>query len=161
MDIYTNQNGKGIDFGEINFNLRRRAYRFLGVGSGRAVFDMGDKYVVKVARNKRGYGQNKAEYNIAIGDDTQLFAKIHGVSENYKLLVMEKAERIQDISYVWDYYNVKSNRELYDLKEFQDISNKYGLMLRDFGRRVNWGKINGRPVIIDYGFTKEVYKKYY
>lgn len=150
-----------VDFEQIALNIRRRSYKCIGVGSGRIVFDLGNKYVVKVAKNVRGIAQNESEYKIALDDDTQLFAKILHASERFRFLIMEKAEKIKNISYVWNYYNVKNNEELYQLKELQDISRKYNLVLRDFGRTANWGQINGKPIIIDYGFTQQVCKKFY
>ena len=59
------------------------------------------------------------------------------------------------------YYKVKNVRELYHLKELQEISHDFNLVLKDLGRGSNWGQIDNRPVIIDYGFTMEVRKKYY
>jgi hypothetical protein len=159
--INQQDNCTNIDFKQISLNLRRRTYKYIGSGSGRVVFDLGNQYVVKAARNKKGIGQNEAEYKIALADKSELFAKIPCVSDGYRLLIMEKAEKVRDISFVWKYFNVKNNKELFQLEEFQDISSTHHLLLRDFGRHVNWGKINGRPVIIDYGFTKEVFKKYF
>jgi hypothetical protein len=74
---------------------------------------------------------------------------------------MEKAIKIKDIFYVWKYFNVKNNKELYQVKELQNISSIYGLLLIDLRRPVNWGMLNGRPVIIDYGYTNEVRRRYY
>lgn len=149
------------DFKEIILNIVRRVYKCIGVGSGRLVFDLGNEYVVKVAKNIRGIAQNEAEYKIAVTSDTYLFAKILRASESFRFLIMEKTEKIQSISFVWNYFNVKSNKELFKIKELQDISRKYKLEIRDLGRAKNWGQINGKPIIIDYGFTKEISKKLY
>jgi len=59
------------------------------------------------------------------------------------------------------YFNVKSNRELYNVGEIRYISSEYNLLMADLYRPVNWGRINARPVIIDFGFTRRVRKKYY
>ena len=74
---------------------------------------------------------------------------------------MEKADKINDISYVWDYFNVSNKRELFNIDELQKIKKDYNLILGDFGKKSSWGTINGRPVIIDYGFTINVRNKYY
>ena len=151
-----------VDFKEIALNIRRRNYEYIGAGSGRKVFDLGNGYVVKAAKNIRGIAQNQAEYKISLtADDNDLFLKILNVSEGFRLLIMEKAEKVRSISYVWNYFNVKSNKELYKVKELQDISSKYDLVLRDFGSPNNWGRVGDRPVIIDYGFTQQVRKKFY
>jgi len=152
---------KNVDFMQISINLKRKAYKFIGMGSGRLVFDMGNGYVVKVARNQKGIGQNKAEYKVALVDDSDLFAKILSVSEGFQFVIMDKADKIKDITFVWDYFNVKNNHELCQTKKLQDISSRYGLLFSDLTRAVNWGQINGKPVIIDYGFTREVRRRFY
>jgi hypothetical protein len=131
------------------------------MGSGRKVFDLGNGYVVKAARSQRGIGQNEAEYKIALTDKSGLFANIPRVSERFTFLIMDKADRIKDINYVWNYFNVKNNQELYQIQKIQDISSKYGLLLWDLGRAVNWGQINGKPIIIDYGYTQDVRRRFY
>jgi hypothetical protein len=150
-----------VDFKQISLNIKKRVYKYLGTGSGRIVFDLENGYVVKVARNKKGIAQNEAEYKIALEDESGLFAKIANVSERFSLLIMEKAKRIYDISVVWKYFHVRSNRELYHLSELQDICKKYNLEIKDFGRAVNWGQIDGKIIIIDYGFTQQVRKRFY
>lgn len=153
--------GNNFDFDRIFINIKRGVYRCIGMGSGRVVFDLGNGYVVKAARNQRGIAQNEAEYKIALADNSSLFAKIPGVSEGFVLLVMAKAERIKDISFVWKYFNVKNNQELIEVKKIRDISQRNGLLFYDLVRPVNWGQIDGKPVVIDYGFTREVYRRYY
>lgn len=150
-----------IDFDEISLNIKNRAYPIIGSGSGRLVLDLGNGYVVKKAKNKKGLAQNMAEHRIASMDHSNLFAKIVAVSEDFIYLVMEKAMKIYHISVVWKFFNVKNNRELFRLKEFCDIMTKYNLLFSDLRRSINWGLINDRPVIIDYGFTREVKHRYY
>lgn len=74
---------------------------------------------------------------------------------------MEKANKIEDLSYVRKYYNVKTNKELFQIRELREFYESNDLLLPDLYRPVNWGIIDGRPVIIDYGFTKYVRRKYY
>jgi hypothetical protein len=74
---------------------------------------------------------------------------------------MEKAEKLLLFSEVLNYFKVKSNTELFKLKEFRQITKEYGLLEPDLLRTKNWGTINGRPVIIDYGFTLRVRNFYY
>lgn len=150
-----------VDFEQIILNIKRGVYRFIGSGSGRRVFDLENGYVVKVAKNKRGVAQNEAEQQIALADDTDLFAKIAQVSDDHILLIMEKADKIRGISDVWKYFNVKSNRELFQLKELRESYSKYNLLLSDLSRSDNWGKIDEKLVIIDYGFTWKVKRRYY
>lgn len=146
---------------QIITNIRRGYYKYIGSGSCRKVYDLDNGYVVKVAKNRAGIAQNKAEYTISRHDYSNLFAKVTQVSNDFKFLIMEKAEKINDISYVWDYFNVSNKRELFNIDELQKIKKDYNLILGDFGKTSSWGTINGRPVIIDYGFTINVRNKYY
>lgn len=148
-------------FDYIMMNLKYGYYRYIGSGSCRDVFDLGNGYVVKVARNMAGVAQNKSECKISYGDNSSLFAKVVQASNDFRLLIMEKAEKINNISYIFRYFNVRNEKELVNLEELQRIKRYHNLVLGDFERKSSWGKINGRPVIIDYGFTKEVSEKYY
>lgn len=148
-------------FDSIRINLKWGKYKYIGSGSCRDVFDLGNGFVVKIAKNRAGIAQNKAEYRISQRDNSGIFARIVQASNNFDLLIMEKAEKLYNIEYVWLYFNVRNEKELVDLPEFQNIKRKYNLVLGDFERKSSWGIINGRPVIIDYGFTKYVSRKYY
>jgi len=111
-----------VDFDQIIANVRDGAYKSIGSGSGRRVFDLENGYVVKVAKNKKGFAQNEAEYQISSASNSALFAKVLQISEDYRMLIMQKAEKIKHISEVWEYFNVKSNRELYNVGEIYLIS---------------------------------------
>lgn len=150
-----------FDFILLESGLKNREYRYIAEGSGRRVYDLNNGYVVKVAKNPRGTAQNEAEFSISKKSHTKIFSNVLAASKDYRFLIMEKAERIRNIYYVMTYYKVKNVRELYHLKELQEISHDFNLVLRDLGRGSNWGQIDNRPVIIDYGFTMEVRKKYY
>jgi len=150
-----------VNYDKINFNLREGKYRYIGSGSGRQVFDLENGYVVKVAKNRKGIAQNQVEYEIALTDDSNLFAKIPNVSKDYKLLIMEKAERMKSFSDVFIYFNVKSYRELFHLEPIKYNLSKHNLIPQDLTRITNWGKVNNRPVIVDYGFNRSVRRKYY
>ena len=150
-----------IVFNEIMLNITRGYYRYIGSGSGRKVFDLENGYVIKIAKNKAGIAQNKSEYKISSKDHSNLFAKVIQASDDFRLLIMQKADKINNISYVWKYFNATSEREFFNSKELQNIKRSYNLLLDDFARKSSWGLINGRPVIIDYGFTREVKERYY
>ncbi len=150
-----------FDFEQIAENLRNQSYTYLGSGSGRKVFDMGNGFAVKVAKNRKGIAQNKAEYDICKSGAPDVFARIIKVSEHFDLLIMEKAEKLEDFSVVLKHFNVRNFKELFKLKEFRELSYTYGLLPDDLVRRDSWGTINGTPVIIDYGFTAQVRNRYY
>ena len=150
-----------FDFEQIDSGIRKRTYKNIGSGSGRIVFDLKNGYVVKLAKNKKGFAQNETEFYISSIARSKIFAEIPQISQDFRLLIMEKAEKIKNISYVWKYFNVKSNKALFELEELKYLTYKYNLLQYDLKRVVNWGKIDNRPVIIDYGFTVDVKKKYY
>lgn len=150
----------GIDFKYIIKNLNQNKYRLIGSGSGRHVYDLDNGYVVKVAKNKRGFVQNKAEYQIASSNHSPVFAKIVAVSDDFECLIMEKADRIMSFSVIFQYYHVRNYRELFRLDEFKDFPKKYNLLFADLRRRSSWGLVKGKPVIIDFGFTREVSRYY-
>ena len=142
-------------------NMRQGNYIYIGSGSSRNVFDLGNGYVMKVAKNIAGIAQNKSEYRISLIDSSNLFADVIRVSKGFDILVMRKAYRIKKFSDILDYYKVRSQEELFNLEKFRNIQYKYNLLYGDLSRVSSWGIINGRPIIIDYGFTREVREKYY
>jgi len=159
-----------VDFEQIYTGLQRGVYRRIGSGSGRMVFDMGDgRYAVKAAKNRRGIAQNKTEHTIALdisenpasNNHAHIFAKTAGISNDNRLLIMEKAEKIYKMPEVWRCFKVRSNREFINLKEIKEIIKRYDLVPIDLIRAGSWGKIGGRCVVIDYGFTWKVKRKYY
>lgn len=142
-------------------NTKRKKYRYIGSGSSRKVFDLGNGYVLKVAKNKAGIAQNKMEYKISLTDSSNLFAKVIQASENFNALIMEKADKITDFSYVCSYFKAENILEVLTLKEFQNLYYRYNLLLNDLCRTSSWGIINEKPVVIDYGFTREIKERYY
>lgn len=142
-------------------HLSTGAYPLLGSGSGRKVYDLHNGAVLKAAKNAKGHAQNQVESIISEMDDSTLFAKVLFISSDNHYLIMEKAKTISDFSYVRDYFHVKTNKELFQLNDLKYISHKYNLLISDLCRPVNWGILDSRPVIIDYGFTGRIRRKYY
>ena len=149
------------DLKQLKMDLESGNYRCIGSGSGRRVFDIDSEYVVKVAKNKKGKAQNLVEKNIWEATQSNLLAEVSRISDDYKLLFMAKAEEIESMTYVREYFHVKNNRELFQLEDLKEIVRNYHLMLEDLCKKTSWGIINSRPVIIDYGYTVEVRRKYY
>jgi hypothetical protein len=148
-------------FDDIKWNINRGYYKYIGSGSCREVFDLRNGCVMKIAKNRAGIAQNKSEYKISAKDHSYLFAKVIQAPNDFTLLIMKKADKIYDISCVLEYFDVTSKEELLSLKELKNISKKYKLILGDLARESSWGIIDGRLVIIDYGFTKKVQERYY
>lgn len=153
-------NGMRFDTDQIISNIEKRQYRYIGAGTGRKVYDLENGYVAKLAMNFKGVAQNKAEFGIASGSRCRLFARVLLVSRDYSLLIMERADRVYSMSEVRQYFNVRNNKELFQLKEFRDIIT-YELSMAELCRPVNWGMIRNKPVIVDFGFTRDVKERYY
>lgn len=150
-----------IDWSAIINNLSNGAYPLLGSGSGRRVYDLRNGTALKAAKNIKGHAQNQVESIISEMDDSDLFAKVLFISSDNHYLIMEKAEPVANFSDICSYFHVKTNRELFQLSDFNYIPHKYNLLVNDLCRPVNWGIIHGRPVIIDYGFTGRIRRRYY
>lgn len=150
-----------IDFNDIIYNIANGEYRYIGSGSSRTVFDMRNGFVIKVAKNIKGIAQNKVEYEISNDDYTNLFANVYYASENYKYLIMEKAIPIKREIEFLRYFGINNRKELASIEEIKDIQYRYNLVFADLYKLTSWGKVKGRIVLIDYGYTKEIYDKYY
>ena len=116
---------------------------------------MKNGYVIVENNIKAGIAQNEVEYNISFDDNSSLFAKVIEISHDFKFLIMKKANKIYYFSDVLKYFKVSSSQFI-RLKELQTIRWNYNLLLGDLCRKSSWGIIDGKPVIIDYGFTREV-----
>ena len=84
----------------IMFGINKGLYKYIGGGSSRKVFNLNNGYVVKIAKNNAGIEQNKAEVSISNKDKSGIFAKVVQFAQNYEYIVMRKAHKIKDISYI-------------------------------------------------------------
>lgn len=149
------------DFDELRKKVKNKEYKLIGSGSSRLVYDLNNGYVLKVAKDIRGLNQNEAENKIYQSCKSTFFAEIIEVSENNVFLVMPKAKKIKNINTVLKYYKKRNIQALLlDTLLDEDIgANSIGK--GDLKRASNWGIIDGVPLIIDYGLTKSIFKKYY
>lgn len=149
-----------VNFEAIHKAITQEKLPVIGIGSGRIVYDLRNGYVVKKAKNKRGLAQNKAEFRIAAAGRSPLIANVMSVSMDYKYLIMEKAEKIRSLEPVCSFHNVSNLKELFRKEYFSRFIRNNELLLPDLYRKSSWGIISGRPVLVDYGFTKDV-RRYY
>ncbi|MBE5960327.1 MAG: hypothetical protein E7256_02900 [Lachnospiraceae bacterium] len=141
------------DFDGMLYKLQHNRLRFLGAGSSRKVFDIGDGYVVKVAKNYRGLNQNQMEYMIFDNENTKILTPVLAISEDNRFLIMKKGDRIRNFYPVLQYYEARNMRELTSRPVFQMLTTKYMLAGGDLVRTSSWGIVNGVPMLIDYGFS--------
>ena len=150
-----------IEFNNMQWDTRDGKLIYIGSGSGRAVYDMGNGYVIKAARNKKGLAQNRVEHTIYMEEQSPLLAQIIDAAENYDYVIMRKAEHIYSRSYIQGYLRNVMIGEYPAGYELQRIMDKYGLILADIRRSSSWGLIDDKLVLIDYGFTWGVKRTYY
>ena len=134
-------------------------YPFIGRGSARTVYDLQNGYVAKVARNRKGIAQNKAEYSIFQREGSYMLAPISYMYDDYYVIIMQKAEPL--------FSKRELKRELkiaygpYFFDEIDDLLYRNHLLWGDIKRINSWGYLDNRPVLVDYGFTDEVRNRYY
>ncbi len=150
------------NYNKIIADIKSGKYSLMGTGSSRIVYDLNDGFVVKIAKDIRGIFQNEAEHKTYLSHKSNLFAEVMAVSEDNRLLIMPKAKKIKNIRPVLKYYNARSIKSLFnhDKLIISDIQDN-GLSTNDLYRVSSWGFINNVPLIIDYGLTHSIYKKFY
>jgi len=140
-------------------HFRNDDFLCLGNGSARTVYDLNDGYVAKIARNKMGFAQNRVEYQISMEEENHLLAKTVLMYDDYQINVMQKVEQIKS--------NCELKKQLwraygpYYFDDVKKLVNRYDLVIGDLKRHTSWGMLEGRPVLIDYGLTYDVRKRYY
>ncbi len=149
------------NFDEIISKIRSGEYKPIGFGSCRRVYDLNDGYVVKVARDIRGIDQNRTENSIYQSRKSGFFAEVAAISDNNRLLVMAKAQKIRNMSAVFQYYKVRNLSSLVRINNFTEDIKNHRLSRGDLVRASSWGIVDNIPVMIDYGLTQNIYIKYY
>jgi hypothetical protein len=157
----------------------------LSSGSSRIVFVLPDNTVLKLAKNKRGLKQNEAESNSKM--KSKFLNKILAVAKNFAWINTRFLDKIKEkdfekmtginfkdfgeaIKYglqdVSDNDKIKPKNfdkvcksEIY--QELERLGKRFKLMPGDIARISSWGTINGIPILIDAGLTKEIFDKYY
>ncbi len=148
------------NYQKIRMLIREGNYECIGSGSARKVYDLNNGYVAKVAKNKKGYAQNSVEWEICQQENTFLLAKAVYLTEDSSVLFMEKAEKIGSHKKLMQDIHKWSKKYPYN-SEIAKLQDNYGLVGGDLARTSSWGIIKGKPVLVDYGFSSEVRKKYY
>lgn len=161
----------------------------VGEGQGRVVFKLGNSQVLKVAKDVGGQGQNKAEATVCSADGSlDLFPQVAELGpQNMWLVTQEASGMTEDLfqkltGLPWAQFtsglkgafegkavNVKDT----DRQNFIEASKNqfFTKIVRvvkacsyepgDLAKLDSWGVINGKPVIIDSGFTEAVNQTYY
>jgi serine/threonine protein kinase len=159
--------------------------------SGRAVYNVDNQKILKLAKNPKGQAQNESEVNIStdIYSDDIVTEVFQYDENNYDWIISEKAKkvspkRIVELTGIPDLHSldiylrnfqIGGFRIPEDIKENLDnnewvqrlleLVGNFNLDVGDFGRPSSFGEVNrnGQPeiVITDYGLTHEVYQTHY
>jgi hypothetical protein len=162
----------------------------LGEGQGRIVYRLGNGKVLKVAKNEGGVGQNQAEASVCASsaDVVSLFPKVFEHSQAWFWLLTEEAQEMTEEAFrsltglpwkmFWSalkgaFSGKASNVTQQDQQNYAQASaNQFFARVvkairdckyepGDIAKLDSWGIVNGKPVIIDSGFTEAVNKSYY
>ena len=152
--------------------------QLLGEGSSRVAYALSSNKVLKIAINKKGIDQNLAELDVFTNPATKpMVAKVQDYDPEYRWLVADSVRIFSN--------EAEFEKETgLDFKEFtEEVKNALikkvmpesdlaantlktiinsNLMLGDVARIDHWGKSSdGRVVLLDYGFTKDVWQAHY
>jgi len=162
----------------------------IGSGSARIVYEIDDKHVLKLARNKKGIAQNYVEADWGLHRMyANILPELIETDEDNLWLIVEKANKItkkefekltgvefsefgntlryelakRDSSYVpWD--KPEDYEEIIDNEFFHDIidmSINFDFPSGDFQKISSYGEIDNNPVAVDVGLSKDVYNEFY
>ena len=137
-------------------------------GSSRVAFSMtldGKDVVIKIAKNRKGLSQNKNEVDflknpeiVKLGITPKLIDYEQNASEPAWVQV-EKAEKISNKEFQEFFKNLPKEKidETKILAQKLAVLGKHGLKLSDLTAQDNWGKIDGKFVVIDLAATVEYF----
>lgn len=163
----------------------RKNFKYLSAGSSRLVLLTDEGSVIKMAKNKKGISQNRAEANPKM--KSVHINKVLSKANNFSWIEVNYLEKITSekfneitglnfkdfsaaIGYALQDVSEESIKKPSDFKKiesngfFQEIvrlGKKFDLMPGDIARISSWGEKDGIPILIDAGLTKNVYEKYY
>jgi hypothetical protein len=182
---------KELDGIHIMLDYAQSFLETLGTGSSRRAFLLSGKYVLKIALNEKGLAQNQAEMDVFTNPQSQaVVAKVYGFDPKYQWLVADLVKPITNVDEFeqlsgidWRSFCDQVNRgmknkavEPSDDKFVKSVVNtalKNNLLRGDIAQQdhghapsedvlSHWGKTpGGRLVLLDYGFTHEVWASHY
>jgi len=162
----------------------------LGVGSSREVFEIDDNWVLKLAKNPKGLGQNRMESDSGLINMYDFLPKIKDSDDEDRWIIVENCEKITPkefesltkidfklfSKFLRDFERVdrKNLQKKYSediiphiededdfIFQIRDLLGSTDLLPGDFEKISSFGKNKGKIKIIDWGFTKDVHKTYY
>lgn len=142
-----------------------RNFEYLGEGAGRIIYAIDDIYVIKLSKFRGGYRQCETEnyiYNNINEDLKRYLCPV--VWYNEDMVIMRRAiplaKRKEDKNKnIFKMLGVSKYDTLY--KNVMDIVDTYDLLYGDVKSLSSWGILDNQILLIDYGCTNKIYKKYF
>jgi hypothetical protein len=137
-----------------NIKQKIKGKKYIGSGGTRIVYDLGNGYVLKIAKSKNGINCNRIEvniYNSSLEPIKKYLAKITDFHKEYHWIVMKKYDRKFPISSIYKLKLMKLVKKfrangIIPSKGISQYYEPYSPNLR-----LKW---SGQIVIIDYGGFK-------
>lgn len=156
----------------------------LGEGSSRIAFLMSGKYALKIALNQKGLSQNEAELDVCTNPASKaVVAKIYDFDDKHRWLISDLVREISNEAEfksltgvrwteefcVWTSHGIRMKKVPENLPDDMEIVRSTikmaianNLLPGDITKLEHWGKTtDGRVVLLDYGFTEDVYQSHY
>jgi hypothetical protein len=155
----------------------------MGQGSARAAYVYSSRFALKVALNDKGTAQNQAEVDVYTNPQTKhVVTGIHGSDPEYRWIISDLVEPMRSAQEFEQLTGIKWTRYMeYITNAIKHGTNDPGappfvksviqtIRSNSLGRGdlasddsyEHYGKTpDGRVVILDYGFTREVFDKHY
>lgn len=129
-------------------------FQFLGEGISRKVFALNEEYVLKLAKDKEGYYQNKIEQHVYSYAPTKLKKYLCPiVCYKPRLLIMKRAIPLTK-TIKEKYIYLKNMRNEPDVfKDLNYLADRFYLYYEDLICTSSWGILGNENVLIDYGCT--------
>lgn len=164
----------------LNLSFLKKHLKFIGRGSGRGVFIIDNKRVLKFAYNEGGISQNKVEISLSNNPKySKILAEVCQYDEEYKWIIVERAvplkckdfysyTKIRFTKFRAGMLNFLDERDIENNSYFklvQELMNEFKMPKGDLIKNSSWGIVERTgekiPVLIDYGLIYENYKQFY
>ena len=150
----------------------------LGHGSSRIVFTLSGRHALKIAWNAKGIAQNEAEVDTFTNPKSKnVVAKIYSSADDFRWVIADLVKQFKDekefeslTGVMFDTFTNQISQALEGetkgkapmVMAAAETVKQNKLIMGDVMKIDSWGKTpDGRPVLLDYGFTRGVADKHY
>lgn len=159
----------------------KKNYPFIGEGSSRITFKLDESHALKIALNPAGVVQNKVESHIAQHLHDLPITQVHYLGKKAYYMIVDFAHELDfdDFEKVYGIpfekleeltTNLRDTVSVQRTKFFRELTpitqkllvslQKHHLKLYDIFREDQWGDLNSKPVLIDYGLDPKAIRHY-